>query len=56
MNRHLDMPCSICSKQVYEVEHISTDEQGDIIVMCPQCYDKAKKFFEGGSTKNVESR
>lgn len=53
MNKHLDMPCCICSKQVFEVDHIATDDNGDIIVMCDACYDKAKKFFEGGANKNV---
>ena len=53
VNRHLDMPCCICSKQVYEVEHISTDDSGDVIVMCPECYEKAKNFFEGGANNNV---
>lgn len=46
MNRHLDMCCCMCSKQVYEVEHISVDDNGDIIIMCSACYDKAKQFFE----------
>ena len=49
MNRHLDMPCCICSKQVYEVEHVSTDDSGNIIILCPECYEKAKQFFKGGS-------
>ena len=52
VNRHLDMPCCICSKQVYEVEHIATDDSGDVIVMCPECYEKAKKFFERSDSKN----
>lgn len=50
MNRHLDMPCCICSKQVHEVEHISVDDSGDVIVMCPECYKKAKQFFDGGAS------
>lgn len=56
MNKHLDMPCCICSKQIYDVEHISTDASGDVIIMCSQCYEKAKQFFTGGDKNNVESR
>lgn len=55
MNRHLDMPCCFCSKQVYEVEHISTDDSGNVIVACPECYAKAKKFIKGGTDANVKS-
>lgn len=39
----------MCSKQVHEVEHIAVDDSGDIIVMCPECYNKAKQFFDGGA-------
>ena len=53
MNRHLDMPCCICSKQIYEVDHISIDDSGNVIVMCSSCYEKAKKFFEGSEKKDV---
>lgn len=54
MNRHLDMCCHMCSKQVYEADHISVDRNGNVIVMCPQCYERAKEFFDGGA-KNVKS-
>lgn len=53
-NRHLDMCCHMCSKQVYEVEHFSVDDKGDVIVMCSECYNKAKQFFDGGA-KSVKS-
>lgn len=45
MNKHIDMPCCICSKQVEEAEYIAVDDNGDLIVMCSECYRKAKKFF-----------
>lgn len=53
-NNHLDMSCCMCYKQVDEVEHFAFDKNGDVIVMCTRCYDKAKPFFSGGA-KNVES-
>ena len=48
------MPCCVCNKQLDEVEHFAFDKNGDIVVMCPRCYDNVKIFFNGGA-KNVES-
>lgn len=54
MNRHLDMSCCMCVKQVKEVKHFSVDDSDNVIIMCDECYDKAKKFFKGGGN-DVES-
>ena len=40
------MKCVICSSTVEEVNHIAIDEQGDPQVLCDECHDKVRIFFE----------
>ena len=40
------MKCVICSSDVEEANHIAIDEHGDPQVLCDDCHDKARIFFE----------
>lgn len=40
------MKCSICSCDVKEAKHIAIDENGEPVVLCDKCHDKASVFFE----------
>ena len=40
------MKCVVCSSDVAEAKHIAIDNNGDPQVMCDECYDKVRSFFE----------
>ena len=40
------MKCIVCSSDVAEAKHIAIDENGDPQVMCDECHDKVRIFFE----------
>ena len=40
------MKCIVCSLEVEEANHIAIDENGDPQVMCDECHDKVRIFFE----------
>ena len=40
------MNCIVCSSNVEEVNHLAIDEEGDPQVLCEECYDKVRIFFE----------
>lgn len=40
------MNCTLCSCRVLDAEHIAIDENGDPVVLCNECYDKVRIFFE----------
>lgn len=42
------MECLVCKKSMkgIEAEHIAINEQGEPVVMCGECYDKVRVFFE----------
>lgn len=42
------MKCVICETWVIgrNAEHIAIDENGEPVVMCDECYQKARPFFE----------
>ena len=40
------MRCIMCSCDVEEADHIALDSQGEPQVLCDECYDKARIFFE----------
>lgn len=40
------MKCVVCSSDVEEVKHIAIDENGDPQVMCDECHNKVRIFFE----------
>lgn len=45
--------CVMCKSHVDEVEHIAVDDEGNVIVMCSHCFNKAKLFFKRRTTKDV---
>ena len=40
------MKCVVCSQTAQEAKHIAIDENGDPQVLCEECYDKVRIFFE----------
>ena len=40
------MKCIVCSSEVAEAKHIGIDDKGDPQVLCDQCHDKVRIFFE----------
>lgn len=40
------MKCVICASPVSEAKHIAIDDNGDPQVLCDECYEKARIFFE----------
>lgn len=40
------MKCTVCSREVADVQHIAIDDNGDPQVMCSDCHDKVRIFFE----------
>ena len=40
------MKCVVCSSGVAEANHIALDDNGDPQVICDECYDKVRIFFE----------
>ena len=40
------MKCAICSCDVSEANHIAIDDNGDPQVICDDCYNKSRIFFE----------
>ena len=40
------MKCVVCSVDVAEVNHIAIDDCGDPQVLCDECYEKVRIFFE----------
>lgn len=38
--------CSICDQSIFDAEHIAIDDNGEPVVMCEDCYQKARPFFE----------
>lgn len=42
------MKCVMCDTRVVgkDAEHIAIDESGEPVVMCEECYRKARVFFE----------
>ena len=40
------MNCIVCSSDVEEANYIAIDENGDPQVMCDECHEKVRIFFE----------
>ena len=40
------MKCVVCSSVVEEANHIAIDRNGDPQVLCEDCYQKVRIFFE----------
>lgn len=40
------MKCVLCSSDVADAKHIAIDENGDPVVLCEECYNKVRIFFE----------
>ena len=40
------MNCVCCSGAVKDVQHIAIDDNGDPIVLCEECYNKFRIFYE----------
>ena len=40
------MKCVVCSSEVVEAKHIAIDDNGDPQVLCDECHDKVRIFFE----------
>lgn len=40
------MKCVVCSSAVVEAEHIAIDDKGDPQVLCDECHEKVRIFFE----------
>ena len=40
------MKCIVCSSDVEEANHIAIDEEGEPQVLCDECYEKVRIFFE----------
>lgn len=40
------MKCVVCSSEVAEAKHIAIDDKGDPQVLCDECHDKVRIFFE----------
>lgn len=40
------MKCVVCSSDVKEVNHIALDDDGEPQVLCDECHDKVRIFFE----------
>lgn len=40
------MECTMCSSDVLEANHIAIDKNGDPQVLCEECYEKVRIFFE----------
>lgn len=40
------MKCMSCSSEVSEAKHITIDDNGDPQVLCDECYEKVRIFFE----------
>lgn len=40
------MKCVVCSSTVVEVKHIGIDDSGDPQVLCDECHEKVRIFFE----------
>ena len=40
------MKCVLCSSDVAEANNIAIDDSGDPQVLCDECYDKVRIFFE----------
>lgn len=40
------MKCVVCSSEVAEAKHIAIDDNGDPQVLCDECHDKVRIFFE----------
>lgn len=40
------MKCVVCSSDVAEAKHIAIDDNGDPQVLCDECHDKVRIFFE----------
>ena len=40
------MKCIVCSSDVEEAKHIAIDNNGDPQVLCDECHDKVRIFFE----------
>lgn len=40
------MKCSVCSREVREAKYIAIDEKGDPQVLCDECFEKVRFFFE----------
>ena len=40
------MKCTVCSCDVSDAQHIAIDDNGDPQVMCNDCHDKVRIFFE----------
>ena len=41
------MKCVVCSYEVVGAKHIAIDDKGDPQVLCDECHDKVRIFFEG---------
>lgn len=40
------MKCVVCSGDVVEATNIAIDNNGDPQVLCDECYEKVRIFFE----------
>lgn len=40
------MKCAVCSSEVEEANHIAIDDNGDPQVLCDECHEKTRIFFE----------
>lgn len=40
------MKCVVCSLDILDVKHIAIDDDGDPQVICDECYEKVRIFFE----------
>ena len=40
------MKCVVCSSAVSEAAHIAIDKNGDPQVLCDECHEKVRIFFE----------
>ncbi len=41
----MDQRCVICGCKC-SAEHIAIDDKGDPVVMCEECYQKCRPFFQ----------
>ena len=40
------MECVVCSSNVEDANHIAIDNNGDPQVLCDECHEKVRIFFE----------
>ena len=46
------MYCYVCGVQLPNPKHFAFDEEGDVLVMCNDCYDDISKFYVKGVNAN----